>query len=317
MLAGLATPSRRQTVLSVGDQAIIGATNFLTAIAIGRWCGPEELGIFGVGITFVYLLVATQEPLVTTPYTIFIARTEAKEKPTYRASTLLSYLALSAIFVTLFCVATIASVAIVSDRHITYVLASLTLLVPCWLLREFARRTAYAEFNLRVSVVINSIAMAIQIVGLTSLALSGHLSAATGFLILALANFAAGATWFYAARSSMKFSGRALKDTIKKHWNIGKVMMLSQVVNALGGQALPWIIMFFRGATATGAFVACEQVIRLANPLMVGLTNILTPRTAACVRKRWGRKSATHRAASHDPVWRFDGDFLRHHHVAG
>ena len=270
----------RQGVLAIGDQAIISGTNFLTTIAIGRWCGPEGLGIFGLGLTLIYLLVATQESLITTAYTVFIARADEEEKPSYRASTFLSYVLLAALSATLFsAAAAITSLADVSSQY-TYALYSLALVGPCWLLREFARRSAYAEFKIAISVAINLIVMVIQVSGLFVLASLDNLTPTTGFLVVATANLLAGATWFIISKNTMKFGQGILVPTLKKHWGLGKVMFLSQLVHALSSQALPWLIAFCLGTSATGIFIACEQIIRLSNPLLVGFTNILTPRTA-------------------------------------
>jgi len=278
--ANLANPRGRQNVLAIGDQAIISGTNFLTTIVVGRWCGPEGLGIFGLGLTLIFLLVATQESLITTPYTIFLARTDDSNKPTYRANTLLSYLVMSALCATVLLTAAVAMLMLGASQQIAYVLAALALACPCWLLREFARRSAYAEFKIATSFGINVTVMVAQVVGLVCLARLDRLTPASGFLVVAIANLIAGVAWVFTSRNSMKFSRGHFRTTLSKHWGLGKVMFVSQVIHAMSSLTLPWLIAFCLGTTATGVFVACEQIIRLSNPLLVGLTNILTPRTA-------------------------------------
>jgi len=279
-VARFANPQTRQNVLAIGDQAVIGGTNFLTMIAIGRWCGSEGLGIFGLGLTLISLLVATQESLITTPHTIFLARTGEESKPAYRASTLLSHLVLSILCISLFVAAAIVSLLINAEMQFTYVLASLALACPCWLLREFARRSSNAEFNFRFSLGISLIVMAVQAAGLVGLASLGQFTPATGFLVVALANLIAGLAWFFLSRDARLFSRSHFLPTLQKHWGLGKLMFVSQMVYATSFQALPWLIAFCLGTSATGVFIACEQIVRLVNPLMVGLTNVLTPRTA-------------------------------------
>jgi O-antigen/teichoic acid export membrane protein len=43
---------------------------------------------------------------------------------------------------------------------------------------------------------------------------------------------------------------------------------------------MPWLILFWLGSTATGVFAACDAIIRLANPIIIALNNLLTPRVA-------------------------------------
>lgn len=280
MLDRVAKPDTRQTLLAVGEQGVAGGTNFLTTVVIGRWCGREELGIFGLGLTIIYLVSATQDSIITTPYTVFVARMDRSDKAVYRGSVMLCHLAFSGLFAFLLLIATLVSIGVGAAQEYLTVLAALCLAVPCWLLREFARRTAYAEFDLRSCLSTTLVMGVVQTIAVVGLLAAGRLSPTSGFCAVALANFAAGMTWWVQSRGMIEFSFVSLKQTLSKHWVMGKLMFAGQIVHTMGSQTIPWLIAVFLGTTTTGVFIACDQVIRFANPVIVGFMNVLTPRSA-------------------------------------
>ncbi len=270
----------RQTLLAMIDQGIAGGMNFVTTVVIGRWCGPDDLGIFGLGLTVIFLLVATQDSLLSVPYTVFLARLDIVSRPLYRGSSLLCHFAIAGVFAAVLSVATLICLLSGVDKQYWLVLASLVIAVPSWLLRDFARRTAYAEFKLRTSL-INTLTMAsVQTIAMVVLVVTDRLSPTTGFLAIAFGNLTAGLTWLYFARHSMQFSTDSLVQTLRKHWTMGKVLSASQVVHTAGSMTIPWVVAAFLGTTVTGIYVACDQIIRFANPVIVGFMNVLTPRSA-------------------------------------
>src|SRR5664280_807115 len=57
-----------QGIISLADQAVASATNFLTGIIIARACSKEELGLYMLGFSLVVFVTDMQTSLIATPY---------------------------------------------------------------------------------------------------------------------------------------------------------------------------------------------------------------------------------------------------------
>ena len=264
----------------MADQGMAGGINFVTTVIIGRWCGPDDLGVFGLGLTVIYLAVATQDSLLSVPYTVFLARMDQASRPIYRGSALLCHFSWAAFCATLLIAATLICLIVAVENQYWMVLASLAIAVPSWLLRDFARRTAYAEFKLGTCLTNTLIMVTVQTTVLVSLIGAGQLTPTTGFGAIAVGNLVAGLVWLIRERHLMRFSVDSFVDALRMHWTMGKVLSAAQIVHTGGSIAIPWLVTAFLGTKITGVYVACDQIIRFANPVIVGFMNILTPRSA-------------------------------------
>src|SRR4051794_19160928 len=61
-------------VLGWADQAAVSAASFLALIMIGRWTEPSQLGTYAIGTSILALLLATQDSLITRPYSVQLHR---------------------------------------------------------------------------------------------------------------------------------------------------------------------------------------------------------------------------------------------------
>src|SRR5438309_1199298 len=62
------------SMLGCADQAVVSLTSFAVLVIIGRWTGPGELGAYAIGLSILALLLATQEAIITRPYSIHLLR---------------------------------------------------------------------------------------------------------------------------------------------------------------------------------------------------------------------------------------------------
>ena len=89
------TPGRRlhQGIISLADQAVASATNFATGIIIARACSKEELGLYMLGFSLIFLMTDFQTSLITTPYMVYAPRLKGRAHALYTGSTLIHQLA--------------------------------------------------------------------------------------------------------------------------------------------------------------------------------------------------------------------------------
>ena len=93
-LALWSTPTTRQGILSLADQGVASAANFLTGVIIARACSKEELGLYMLGFSLILFVTDLQTSLISTPYMVYAPRLKDDAHALYTGSTLIHQLAL-------------------------------------------------------------------------------------------------------------------------------------------------------------------------------------------------------------------------------
>ena len=99
--------------------------------------------------------------------------------------------------------------------------------------------------------------------------------------------------WLYLARESFVFRGGQVGRTIRQSWGLGRWIFASQVALFVQGYISYWVLAWTVGPTATGVFTACMTVALFSNPLLLGFSNILSPKPLWPSRKVVGRSCGT------------------------
>ena len=263
--------------LGWADQATVSATNFLTLIMIGRFTGASELGAYAVGSSMLALLLATQESLVTRPYSIQLHRSPGT--PAQHAFSALSLsVLLSALGMVLLGGAALALSAFGAHRQPVEIAWAVAGAVPFVLLREFARRFAFAHLQTFRALMLDAAVAAFSVAALAWLGWTGRLSAVTAFAALAVSCALAAFGWLYLARREFALCLAALRPTLTQSWALGRWLLSGQIALQVQGYLTYWLSLLIAGAAATGVFAACMSIVAFANPLLFGFYNIATPR---------------------------------------
>jgi O-antigen/teichoic acid export membrane protein len=80
-------------------------------------------------------------------------------------------------------------------------------------------------------------------------------------------------------RSRYQFSRRRAGTDMVKNWRFGRWFFAGQIVGLVQSYAVPWILTFFYGPEKTGILMACQTLVLLSNPVLLGLANWLGPAT--------------------------------------
>lgn len=270
----------RQGLLAVLDQGVVGGTNFLSLIAVGRYDGGHELGLFALALTFIFLAIAAEESLLTVPYTVLVRRLAGKKKRCYAGGTLVGCLGLALGLAA----AAMAAAWLLwlggAPRETLWLGIALGPALGFWLLREAARRFAYADFRARGSLSTSLAVAVVQLSLIGWLAGTQRLSAVSALIAITAGNGVAALVWLVVVRREVCLERAEIVMTLARNWRLGKWMFAGQIATTLGLYALPWIVAMHQGTAGAGAFAACASVIRLASPFLVALTNVLTPQAA-------------------------------------
>jgi O-antigen/teichoic acid export membrane protein len=265
-----------QTVLALADQAVVSGTRFLTTLAIGRLCGPTELGAYTLSFGWLVLIAALQESLITLPYTVFGNRLSPRRRAAAAGSAVVHYLLLSAIAAAALGLAA-AVLAAGSLPRMSTVIAALAVTIPFALLSEFARRMAIAHLHLAAALAVDVSAAIVWLSGLALLHGVSRLSAATAWLAIGGGCAVAGLAWLWPQRRGFSFKrGQILRD-LRRNWEFGRWLVATQMTSIARGYAIPWALAVLHGTPAVGILSAYEAVLLVCNPLLLGASNLLLP----------------------------------------
>ena len=190
----------------------------------------------------------------------------------------------------------------------TWVLAIAT---PFALLREFGRRFAFAHLGMAEAFVIDAAVAVLQLAGLGVLGWAGALTAGTAFAAVGVACALTAGVWLYWSRDEFALRGGQWRGTMRQSWTLGKWIFASQVTLSVQAYFIHWLLAWTVGPEATGVYAACMTIALFSNPLILGISNALAPRTAHAFTSGGGGRVAAGRVPDHGPAGRRDGRLLR------
>jgi O-antigen/teichoic acid export membrane protein len=270
-------------VLAWADQTIVSATSFLALVLIGRWTGPAELGAYAIGCSVLAMLLATQDSLITRPYTIRLHKPLGTPAQ-HASSTLALSLLLAAAGMLVLAAAAMVLPAIGASTEIASIAWMLVAATPFVLLREFARRFAFAHLALNQALIIDVTVSGLNVFLLCWLGWTDKLNAVTAFGSVGVASGIGALGWLCLARREFALAVGQLGATLKQSWSLGKWLFAAQMALQTQGYLTYWLSLAIAGLTLTGAYAACVSIVSFANPIVFGFLNILTPRSVRTLK---------------------------------
>jgi O-antigen/teichoic acid export membrane protein len=265
--------------LTLIDQCLVSGATFLASIIIGRNCGKEQLGLYLLGLSIIWFLTEWQGVIIWWPYTIFHHKFTGSSHSFYTGSTLIHQLAISALGMIALSGAGVGLSMGIGPAGLAWVIWILVITSPFIAFREYARRILFANFQIGAALLLDFLAVVVQIGGLVLFAYLGNLSASSAFVVLGLGSFLTGFFWLVRARDSIAFSiARAVSD-LAQNWSFGKWFLGANMALLLSSQFYPWVLNAFHGTAPVGVLAACQGMI-LVHPFMKGSANFIGPRAA-------------------------------------
>ena len=279
VIAEMLGHTSQKGLLALGDQTIVSATSFFTSIIIARNCTKDELGLYALGMTIVFFLVSIQESIVTTPYTVYSPRLDAHARSYYNGSTLLHQLALSLLFIGIVVISAIIAESLgVSPTDLTRVLWGLTVVIIPVLFREYVRRVKFAQLHMKAVFIFDIAVSVIQVSALLLLANAIILSANRAYLAIGAACAIVSVIWLIPFLKECTFQIKQTISDFQTNWSFGKWVIAANVTSLASTQLYLWFINIFHGTADTGILAACQGVIFLSNPFLIGFKNVLGPK---------------------------------------
>ncbi|MDH3346932.1 MAG: hypothetical protein OEM02_02350 [Desulfobulbaceae bacterium] len=268
----------RKGIISLSDQVVASATNFLTGAIIGRVCVKEEFGYYMLGFSLVLFLIDLQTSLISAPYMVYSQRYSGREYAVYSGSTFIHQLVLICCSVVILGVATAVYSGFTDDLGLPPVLWTLVLVVSFILLRDYIRKVCFASLMMRSAFVVDCCVSLFQITLLLLLADTNLLSATRAYLAIGAACATASLGWLYFNRKLFHFSLERIKEDFLRNWSFGKWVFASGLLWALSLNLYPWLLVYFHGPGSAAVWGACFGIAAIGNPLLLGVQNFLGPK---------------------------------------
>jgi PST family polysaccharide transporter len=259
------------------DQLIVSGMRFATTMLVGLFCGPEDLGIYVLAFSAILVVSISHESLIAKPYQILCQGLNRVRYRTYSGSTLAQMLALAAVVSLLALLATLSLLATAVSTKVFFTSLVLTITLPGILLWEFVRRQAFAAMEMRSAAILDGCLALIQLACLLSLGLLGQLTVVRALLVVGISGGVIGVVRLLYRRQDYQFVRRRMGLDAYRNWNFGRWFFAGQIVGLIQSYAVPWLLTLFYGAEKTGILMACQTLVLLSNPILLGLSNWLGP----------------------------------------
>jgi len=270
----------RDGVLALVDQALFSGTSFLTTIIVGRMSTRHDLGTYSLGFSIIMIVICIENALIASPYTVYVQRLQGRHRGEYSGSVLVHCLMLSGLAVIFLALSACVLSLGIGPPGLGPVVWALASVIPFRLVRQFAREFTFAHLNLVRVLLLDALVAAVQLGGICYLAFSGRLSAVSAHVMVGLACAAGAAVWFAFARPDFAFRWARVAKAFWRDWVFGRWVLASQMSLVLHSSVMYWVLALRLGIAATGVLAACDTVVALSNPFILGMNNYLGPRIA-------------------------------------
>ena len=267
------------SLLAVFDQGMISGTNFVTAILIGRCCGAETLGIYSLVAAAIAMTVGVQDQLITAPYVLYHNRKKHRSLKRYAGSVLLHQFVFSALISIGVAVCLFAGAASSSTAQMVTLI--LLIAAPGILLRAFIREVALAHYDVMTVVLVDAVVCVCQLAVVGGLFAVEALNLATVYCVLGAACVVTAAVWMKYNRGRFVFDREATSVSWTRNWRFGRWALATHLAGTSTPYIMPWVLFALRGDRETGLLASCSVIVGIANILLSGLGDFLTPRAAS------------------------------------
>ena len=270
------TDRYRNNLLALFDQGLVSLSSFLVTVFVGRFGSDEQLGLYSLGMTFVIAMVTLEESLIAMPY-VFLAGKQENLR-TYVGSSIAQVFTLGLVASAALIVGSVAGQYGLLPKGLSPVLLVIAAIVPFHLMRQFIRRFFFATLDVGGLLFYDVLACVIQVGLLGTVYWFGRVLGTTGHLSIGIAGLVMTGLWMLRYRSDYAVVPKQAIADAKSNWGFAKYVGSAQFLWILHIQLLVWFLTYSHGTAVAGQFGACLAITLLANPFVLGMLNIVSPR---------------------------------------
>jgi len=253
------------------DQGFVSLGGFVINVVLARAILPADYGTFAIIYGTLLLLQVINTTLVYYPLTISMAARNTDRNQLLSDA----FLLLSALMAVMAAAVAVGLWSFGEGKLIVSVLSWFLL----WQVQEYLRRVLFAEFRHQVAILGDAISYLGQGAIVVLLMAANAITLPRVFLAMAATSAVAALIQFVQIKVRLR-RPESLIRTSAAFWKIGGWSLVSSVVITLRTYGLFWFVAVMLGRASAAEFQAALNVVNLANPIMLGLCNII-PQTVA------------------------------------
>lgn len=271
------------------DQALVSGTNFCVGIALARWLGIENYGLYSLAWMVVLFASGLQQSLFTAPLYALTAKQVDRQL-------WISKLSFLQLIFSILCIPIVyAIVELVFYFHAEWRIEGLplmvSLLVAVYTLNDFFRRVLFIYRNAKSVFLMDVIGFGCQLLVLFALYQIGDLTiynAFAGVLIVQLLSL-----MFYVLRFKPSISAAELKTTFGLLWNYSRYLLATSVLQWSSGNYFIIVSAAILGPATVGLIRIVQNLMGLLHVIFLALENVI-PLRAADILKQGGTQALYH-----------------------
>ncbi len=280
------------------DQGVVSFGNFFTNILLARHLSPALYGIYGLIFGILAFFNTLHGSLIAYPLSVegSSGRSDFNSQLTWISLIFTTFLALPWAMA-------IGAAAWATGllRLAPWIICALVL----WQIQETLRRALMADERYRDTLYGDAVSYLGQAGGVWYLTATGTASLERIFLVMAATSLLGAIIQL--VQISIRFvSPASLLPLAKKYWELGRWLILSNLVSLVNLQAVPWVLAASHGLGETAKLLAMGNLLGVTHPALFGVNNLVVPAVARANDSR-NKRSTTRIAVEYGA-----GSALRH-----
>jgi O-antigen/teichoic acid export membrane protein len=278
---------RSSAIWTIADQGVVSIGNFASGVILARHLSQASYGAFALLLASMLFLNSLHGALVTSPLSVCGSIRDRERFRRSSSAALWLTLALLPVLGLAMGLAVLRGTDLgVSAIGIAPLAASAVAAMLLWQMQETTRRGLMTELRFAACVPGDALSYLGQAALLAWMAESGTLTLPRAFVIIGVTS--AMATVVQAVQIGLaRVRFAELWEITRDFWILGRWALLANLATFVTTVGYAWTLRFSHGLEATAAFAAMIVPLKLANPLLMGIGNLLVPAVAR-VRSRDG-----------------------------
>lgn len=269
--------------LSIGDQGLYSATNFLLNILMVRWLSIEEYGFFALSFSLFLFFSSIHNSLILEPITVLATANHKDHLGDYlRTETRLNLYTVTAIGIV--CIVSSFVAGIFSSRMGTSLMV-VGLSTPFLLSYWFFRRICYIENLPHVAVFGSGVYSVLVLTGIFLMRNSNFLGSIAAFALMSLASLISSLViWvgFRRLRTERPVKkSAAIHEVMKEQWHYGKWVIGVSILYWINSSISIPFLALDTGFGESGVYRSLQNLILPLQQIGVAIGNLFLPWFAA------------------------------------
>lgn len=265
--------------LAILDQGLIAGSNFFVGILLARWLVPAQYGSYALAFAIFLLLSAISQALLIEPQRIFGPSDYNNRLREYLGSLLHINLFLTSLISLGLIAAGITIYVLAPSSTLSFALFGVAIAAPCIILMWLARGAFYVKLSPQYAAAGGAIYCVVICGGMLALHSLYLVSPFSAFIVMGVAAIVSSSVLLFVLRPVLRAGAEFPnpKLVLSQHWQYGRWVLASLVLNAVAGDVYYPLVSSFSGLAATGQLKALLNFYMLVAQTFSALSVFLLP----------------------------------------